>query len=70
MQFFLDSTLYSYAQIFFSNRKWFGAAVLVASFSTPLLGLMALLGVLISNLVAYILKFDAEKIRSGFYGFN
>ncbi|HAB51580.1 MAG: hypothetical protein A2315_16965 [Ignavibacteria bacterium RIFOXYB2_FULL_35_12] len=70
MQFFLDSTLYSYAQIFFSNRKWFGAAILVASFSTPLLGLMALLGVLISNLVAYILKFDAEKIRSGFYGFN
>lgn len=31
---------------------------------------MALLGVLISNLAAYLLKFDSEKIRSGFYGFN
>lgn len=70
MKFFLDSTLYSYAQIFFSNRKWFGAAVLIASFASPLMGLMALLGVLISNLAAYTLKFDAEKIRSGFYGFN
>lgn len=70
MQFFLDSTLYSYAQIFFSNRRWFGAAVLIASFASPFLGLMSLLGVLISNLAAHILKFDSEKIRSGFYGFN
>jgi urea transporter/murein DD-endopeptidase MepM/ murein hydrolase activator NlpD len=70
MQFFLDSTLYSYAQIFFSNRRWFGAAILIASFSSPFLGMAALLGVLISNLAAHILKFDAEKIRSGFYGFN
>ncbi len=70
MQFFLDSTLYSYAQIFFSNRKWFGAAILIASFASPFIGLMALLGVLISNLAANILKFDTVKIRSGFYGFN
>jgi urea transporter/murein DD-endopeptidase MepM/ murein hydrolase activator NlpD len=70
MQFFLDSTLYSYGQIFFSNRRWFGAAILIASFAAPFIGLMALLGVLISNLAAYFLKFDSEKIRSGFYGFN
>ncbi len=70
MQFLLDSTLFSYAQIFFSNRRWFGAAILIASFSSPFIGLMALLGVLISNLAAYLLKFDSEKIRSGFYGFN
>lgn len=70
MQFFLDSTLYAYAQIFFSNRRWFGAAILIATFASPFLGLMSLLGVLLSNLVAYILKFDTEKIRSGFYGFN
>ncbi len=70
MRFLLDATLYSYAQIFFSNRKWFGAAILVASFSSPFLGLLALLGALISNLAAHSLKFDTEKIRSGFYGFN
>lgn len=31
---------------------------------------MSLLGVLISNLTAHILKFDSDKIRSGYYGFN
>lgn len=70
MQFFLDSTLYSYAQIFFSSRKWFGAAILIASFASPFLGLMTVLGVLLSNLAAHTLKFDNEKIRTGFYGFN
>lgn len=70
MQFFSDSILYSYAQIFFSNRRWFGAAVLAATFVTPQLGILALLGVILSNVTAMILKFDSEKIRSGFYGFN
>ncbi len=70
MQFFLDATLYSYAQIFFSNRKWFGAVVLLATFTIPLLGLIALFAVILSNLTAYFLKFDSNKIRTGFYGFN
>ena len=70
MQFFLDATLYSYAQIFFSNRKWFGAVVLLATFTMPLLGLIALFAVILSNLTAYFLKFDSNKIRTGFYGFN
>lgn len=70
MQSFSDSILYSYAQIFFSNRRWFGAAVLAATFVTPQLGILALLGVIISNITATVLKFDTEKIRSGFYGFN
>lgn len=70
MQFLIDSTLYSYAQIFFSNRKWFGAVALTATFISPIFGLSALLGVILSNLIAYVLKFDALKIKSGFYGFN
>ncbi len=70
MQFFLDATLYSYAQIFFSNRKWFGAVILLATFTMPLLGLIALFGVILSNLTASVLKFDSNKIRTGFYGFN
>lgn len=70
MQFFIDSILYSYAQIFFSNRRWFGATVLTATFITPQMGMMALLGVIISNAAAIVLKFDKEKIRIGFYGFN
>ena len=70
MLFFTDTILYSYAQIFFSNRRWFGAIILISTFVFPLLGLMALLGVIVSNLTAYLLKFDNDKIRSGFYGFN
>lgn len=70
MQFLIESTLYSYAQIFFSNRKWFGGVALAATFVSPLFGFAALLGVILSNLIAYWLKFDTFKIRSGFYGFN
>ncbi len=68
--FLLDSTLFAYAQIFFSNRRWFGLAVMLATFITPLFGVASLLGVLICNLLAVVLKFDKEKIQSGFYGFN
>lgn len=70
MKFIIDSTLFSYAQIFFSNRKWFGGVVLAATFITPQIGLFALEGLLICNFLAIILKFDKEKIRNGFYGFN
>ncbi len=65
-----DSALFSYSQIFFSNRRWFGALILAASFISPKIGAMGLLGVLLSNALAYWLKFDSEKIGNGFYGFN
>ena len=70
MKFFLDSVFFSYAQIFFSNRKWFGIVALLSTFIVPELGVLALLGVLISNSLAIYLKFDKTKIRNGFYGFN
>ncbi|PKL83517.1 MAG: hypothetical protein CVV24_04710 [Ignavibacteriae bacterium HGW-Ignavibacteriae-3] len=70
MIFFLDSLLFSYGQIFFSNRRWFGALILIATFVTPEIGLMSLLGAVISNFTALVLKYDKAKIRSGFYGFN
>jgi len=70
MKLFIDSILFSYAQILFSNRRWFGATVLLSTFIIPDLGLIALLGVVLSNLAAYVLKFDETKIKNGFYGFN
>lgn len=70
MKFFLDSVLYSYAQIFFSNRRWFGVVALISTFLIPKLGLMALMGVVLCNFIAHLLKFDNDKIKSGFYGFN
>ncbi|MEK7670987.1 MAG: urea transporter, partial [Bacteroidota bacterium] len=70
MKLFVESILFSYAQIFFSSRRWFGGVVLLSTFIVPELGLVALLGVVVSNLTAYLLKFDETKIRNGFYGFN
>ncbi|MDP1995460.1 MAG: urea transporter, partial [Ignavibacteria bacterium] len=70
MKLFLDGIFFSYAQIFFSNRRWFGAAILAASLLSPEIGLMGLFGAAFSNGIAYALKFDKEKIRNGFYGFN
>lgn len=70
ISFLLDSILFAYAQIFFSNKRWFGVTVLFATFLTPQFGVASLLGVSICNLLAVTLIFDKEKIRTGFYGFN
>jgi urea transporter len=70
VKFFFDSILYSYAQILFSNRRWFGGLLLTATWIEPKLGALGLAGVVLSNLLAYVLRFDEARIRSGFYGFN
>jgi urea transporter/murein DD-endopeptidase MepM/ murein hydrolase activator NlpD len=68
--FILESTLFSYAQIFFSNRKWFGSLILISTFIKPDSGLVILGSVLFTNLIAYTLQFDKAKINLGFFGFN
>ena len=70
MSFYLESILFSYAQIFFSNRRWFGIAALLITMIDPQVGLLGLLGVIIANALAMYLNFDKEKVRKGFYGFN
>ena len=70
MKLLIESLIYSYSQIFFSNRKWFGIVLILASLIDPIVGVMGILGGLISNISALLLKYDREKVRSGFYGFN
>lgn len=70
IKYFIDSIVFSYAQIFFCNRRWFGYVALLSTFIIPEMGALGLLGVIISNLLALYLKFDKGKIRDGFYGFN
>ena len=70
MKYFADSIVFSYSQIFFCNRRWFGYLALLSTFIIPEMGALGLLGVIISNSLALYLKFDKEKIRDGFYGFN
>lgn len=66
----LKSILLSYSQILFSNRVWFGAVALLASFTYPNLAMAGLVGVIVTNSIAYILKYDKQIIESGYFGFN
>lgn len=66
----IDSTLFSYSQIFFSNRRWFGFLVLAATFINPVNGSIILFSTLITNFIALIFSYEQKKIREGFYGFN
>ncbi len=67
---FFDAVVFAYAQIFFSNRRWLGLIVLCASFISPVIGIFGLIGALVSTLLAFGLKYNIDRIRSGFYGFN
>ncbi len=66
----IDSTLYSYSQIFFSNRRWFGALILIATFLLPFNGAVIIFSTLFSNLIAILFNYNEKRIREGFYGFN
>ena len=64
------AVLKSYAIIFFSQRPWHGALVLLCTFWYPLQGLIGLGGLLINLAVSLALGLDRTLIRSGVYLFN
>lgn len=66
----IDSTLFSYSQIFFSNRRWFGFLILIATFISPVHGSIVLFSTLLTNFIAMVFNYEQKKIREGFYGFN
>lgn len=70
LSFWLDSLLHSYAKIFFSESRLFGAAILASTFVFPAQGLFGLLAVLIINVAALAIGLDQGGIREGLYGFN
>ena len=70
IKYFSDSIINSYSQIFFSDNKWFGVLLLLASFLDPYTGASGLLAVIITALFAKWFGFSAEQMRSGSYGFN
>lgn len=67
---YIEGTLNSYAQIFFSVDRWFGILLVVASFIDPYVGISGLLSVLVSQFFAIWLGFNKENVRNGVYGFN
>lgn len=62
--------LNSYAQVFFSDHKWFGAILLAITFMDFYAGLFGLLAVLAANTTAALIGFGEYKIQQGYYGFN
>ena len=67
---FIDSTLNSYTQVFFSNNKVFALILLLVSFFDLNTGLSGLVAILVSNGVAYLMGFNRYNIKKGYYGFN
>ncbi len=70
MKFYRDSIVNSYAQIFFSNHKWFAYLLLIASFIDPYLGLSGLIAATASVFFAKWMGFNKETIRTGMYSYN
>ena len=70
MKFYRDSIVNSYAQIFFSNHKWFAYLLLIASFIDPYLGISGLIAASASVFFAKWMGFNKETIQSGVYSYN
>ena len=66
----LHGLINSYAQIFFSQDKWYAIVLLILSMLDQRVGLGGLVAVLITNLVAHLFGFSKDKILAGLYGFN
>ena len=67
---FIKGILFSYSQIFFSNKIYFALVLLVISFFDIYAGLSGFFSVIVSNSFAYIIGYDRNKISLGYYGFN
>ena len=70
IHFYWEALINSYSQIFFSNHKWFGYLLLLASLVNPYVGIAGILAGLIAIIVSDIIGFNEETIRSGLYSFN
>lgn len=69
-QLYFEGALNSYSQIFFSNDRWFGILLILASFIDPYVGISGLIAVLVTQFFAIWFGFDKEPVRNGVYGFN
>lgn len=67
---FLDSTLNSYSQIFFSTHKPFALLILLVTFFDFYTGIFGLLSVVVTVITGKILGFDLRVLKKGLLGFN
>jgi urea transporter/murein DD-endopeptidase MepM/ murein hydrolase activator NlpD len=67
---FLSSVINSYTQIFFSNSRIFAVILMAVTFFDLWAGLSGIIAVIVSNTFAYLIGFNRDHIKKGFYGFN
>lgn len=67
---YAQSILNSYAQVFFSDNKVFAGILMLITFVDFYTGLFGLMAVLITTGMAHWMGFDKFKIKQGYYGFN
>ena len=68
---YIQTILRSLGQVMFQNNIYSGLLFLIGIFfNSPILGLAALFGTVISISTAQILKYSKEDIENGLYGFN
>ncbi len=60
----------SYAQVFFSDNRWFAVILLAVSFIDRHVGAAGAIAVLTGNLAASSLGYSDWYLRKGYYGFN
>ncbi len=65
-----EGIIQSYAQVFFSGNRYFAFLLLFVSFFDLNAGLSGLIAVLIANGLAWLMGYNQNNIRQGFYGFN
>jgi urea transporter len=70
LRFWVDSTLRSYANILFSDRKFIGLLAFLATFINLKAGFFGVTGIFSANMLAHMLGVNEDKIRKGFIGFN
>src|SRR3974377_1790691 len=59
------------AQVFFQENALTGLLFLIGiAAASPLMGIGALVGTVLSTVTAKLLKYDEGQIRAGIYGFN
>ncbi len=67
---FLSSILNSYTQIFFSNSRIFSLILIAVSFFDFWAGVSGVVAVMVTNILAYLIGFNRNNIKKGYYGFN
>ncbi|SMD46026.1 Urea transporter [Aquiflexum balticum DSM 16537] len=67
---FPEALFNSYAQVFFSNNKWFGIILLLLTFVDFYVGIFGLISVTTALFTGYFIGLYENNIRQGYYGFN